>query len=173
VLRLIQEGRCSVTVVLTFRTRPRTPPRLGAARPRTPASSAIASSVQVKQGVGPVDTDTDPDAAGQHYRVVTASGDLDLATTALLRFDLGGWDPGEGVQHLIVDLGQVAFLDASALGVLCTAAARAELGGGWLRLVYTQHRIALLLDAAHLDARFPRHANLADARAGRTSPQHP
>jgi anti-anti-sigma factor len=117
-----------------------------------------------------IDQDPDPDAAGQRYRIVTVRGDLGLATTAVLRFDLNGWGPGEGVQRLIVDLCQVTFLDASAVAVLRSAHARAERGGGWVRLVYTQQRIARLLADARLDTRFPCHADFADALAGRTSP---
>lgn len=116
------------------------------------------------------DIDQDPDITGQRYRVITARGELDIVTAADLSFDLDGWGLGEGVQRLIVDLCQVTFMDASALGLLCTALARAERDGGWVRLVYTQHRIARLLAAARLDAHFPRHADLADALVGRTSP---
>ncbi|WP_405016199.1 STAS domain-containing protein [Kitasatospora sp. NBC_00070] len=110
-----------------------------------------------------------PDAAGERYRIVTARGEFSLATTAVLRFDLNGWGPAEGTQRLIVDLGQLTNPDTSVLGVLSTAQARAERGGGWLRLVYTQPHVAQLLNLASLDIRLPCHATLADAIAGRTS----
>lgn len=118
-----------------------------------------------------MDTDIDrgPDAPGQNYRIVTARGGLGLATTALLRFDLDGWGPGEGIQRLIVDLAQVTSLDAAALGVLSAAHVRAEQGGGWLRLVHIRRPVVLLLRAAALDTRFPCYATVADARAGRVS----
>jgi anti-anti-sigma factor len=115
----------------------------------------------------------DPAAAGERYRIITVRGELDHATTALLSFDLNGWEPGEGVLRMVVDLGQITFLDGSALRVLCAAHTRAERDGGWLRLVYAQQRIARLLSATSLDIRFPRHATVADASAGRTSPPPP
>lgn len=114
---------------------------------------------------------------GPGHRVITAYGELDLVAAAGLRFDLLGWsvradgaavDPrGAGEWRLVVDLLQVTFMDCSPLGVLCAARARAERGGGWLRLVYTQDSITRLLKATGLQRRFPRHATVADALADR------
>lgn len=115
-----------------------------------------------------MDADDDTTAV-QRYRLVSARGELDLATTALLRLDLDRWQARDGVRRQIVDLGQATFLDAPALRVLCAAHALADLDGGWLRLVYTHRSIASLLETARLEGRFPRHATIADAAAGRTS----
>jgi len=117
--------------------------------------------------------DKQPDISAGRYRVVTTRGELDPATAAVLRFDLDGWGSQEGVQHLVVDLAEVTSMDTSALRILCTAHSRADREGGWLRLVYSGHRIGTLLAAAHLDTRFPHYASVTDALAGRTSPPPP
>jgi anti-sigma B factor antagonist len=109
---------------------------------------------------------------GPGHRVVSAYGELDLVTAEGLRFDLcgggvlGGATGAEG-SGLVVDLLEVTFMDCAPLGVLCTARARAERGGGWLRLVYTQDRITRLLKATGLGSQFPRHATVHDALANR------
>ena len=112
-------------------------------------------------------------AVGPGHRVVTAYGELDLDTAQELRLDLLGCDAHGGRQVLgavgwclVVDLLQVTFMDCSPLGVLCSARGRAERGGGWLRLVYTQDKVTRLLTATGTRARFPRHATVADALAG-------
>ncbi|MHA6759721.1 STAS domain-containing protein [Streptacidiphilus sp. PAMC 29251] len=114
--------------------------------PLSPASPARAK-VQASQDRRPVDADDDTTAV-QRYRLVSARGELDLATTALLRLDLDRWQACDGVRRQIVDLGQATFLDAPALRVLCAAHALADLDGGWLRLVYTHRSIASLLETA-------------------------
>ncbi|MEY9838472.1 STAS domain-containing protein [Streptacidiphilus sp. EB103A] len=107
------------------------------------------------------------------HRVVTASGELDLVTAEDLRFDLlggiraGGGAMGAAGRGLVVDLLEVTFMDCAPLGVLCSARARAEHSGGWLRLVYAQDRITRLLTVTGLRGQFPRHATVADALANR------
>lgn len=113
-------------------------------------------------------------SVGADHRVVTAYGELDLVTVVDLRSELLGCGnhADSGVLGavgwcLVVDLLQVTFMDCSPLGVLCSARAQAERGGGWLRLVYTQDQIIRLLTATGLHRRFPRHASVADALADR------
>lgn len=108
------------------------------------------------------------------HRVVTAYGELDLVTAEDLRFELrgrgvrgGGGAMDAAGRGLVVDLLEVTFMDCVPLGVLCSARARAERGGGWLRLVYSQDRIVRLLTATGLRGQFPRHASVADALANR------
>jgi anti-sigma B factor antagonist len=101
-------------------------------------------------------------------------GELDLVTVAALRSDLLGCGIradqrvlGAVGRCLVVDLLAVTFMDCSPLGVLCTARSRAELGGGWLRLVYIQDQVVRLLAATGTDRRFPRYATVAEALADR------
>ena len=75
--------------------------------------------------------------------------------------------------HAVVDLAKVTFMDTLALRILCTAHGRADREGGWLRLVYSGHRIGTLLAATRLDTRFPHYPTVTDALAGRTSPPPP
>ncbi|MHA6763951.1 STAS domain-containing protein [Streptacidiphilus sp. PAMC 29251] len=62
------------------------------------------------------DIDQEPEAVGALCRVVTACGELDVATTAVLRMDLNRRGSPGGVRRLVVDLSAVTFMDASALG---------------------------------------------------------
>ena len=99
-------------------------------------------------------------------QVVTARGELDLATAWAFGIDLRGRPGRTGNAFLVVDLNLVTFMDCAALRELCGAARRREALGGWVRLVYGQPTIHRLLTAAHLSGPFPRHATVADARCG-------
>ncbi|MFH8348117.1 STAS domain-containing protein [Streptomyces sp. NPDC018045] len=97
--------------------------------------------------------------------VVRPEGELDLMTAPRLRSLLRqGRSRTTGPPRLIVDLGAVTFMDCSALRELCTAQNQAVEQGGWLRVVHAHRGIATLLRATRLTERFPRYANVRDAR---------
>lgn len=110
------------------------------------------------------------------YRVIRPTGDLDFATAAYFGIELADGDgngAGDRTPCVVVDLTAVTFMDVSPLRELVAARLDAERHGGWLRLVYTQSAIALLLRATRLSGVFPCHASVEDAVAGRAEPPGP
>ncbi|MEU6054907.1 anti-sigma factor antagonist [Streptomyces xanthochromogenes] len=102
----------------------------------------------------------------QGYRVIRATGELDILTTPLLSGKLADALRGTHIPRLVVDLTDVAFMDCSALGPLCTARARCLDRAGWLRLVHSGRAIGLLLHIVGLTGAFPRYATVDAARQG-------
>ncbi len=116
-----------------------------------------------------VELNADADAGagfGPHCRVVSPSGELDLANAADFRSSLHGSGPGWDVPRVIVDLSEVTFMDVSPLRELRAAQALAHRYGGWLRLVHSHPGIDRLLRATGLSTAFPRYATQADALSG-------
>ena len=67
-------------------------------------------------------------------RLISApQGELDLATAGELRTILANV-VSSGAAQVVLDLSNVSFMDASALGVIVAAANRLRLGGGRLTL---------------------------------------
>jgi len=126
-----------------------------------------------------LNTDSTPDATGngstglERCRIVSPSGELDLANAADLRSSLHGSESGWEVPRVIVDLTEVTFMDVSPLRELRAAQALAHQYGGWLRLVHSHPGIDRLLRATGLSGTFPRYATRADARAGAPTPTRP
>jgi anti-sigma B factor antagonist len=83
------------------------------------------------------------------YRVVTVTGEVDVATAPKLRDRLDGAIDG-GTPLLVVDLSSVTFIDSTGLGVLIGAAKRVEDAGGILRLVIAEPRILKLFEITGL-----------------------
>jgi anti-anti-sigma factor len=83
------------------------------------------------------------------YVVGSLSGELDIASTPLLREQLR--DLLESSSRLIIDLSAVTGADTSGLAVLVGTGHRAELLGGFLRLAAPRPEVAELLRATGLD----------------------
>jgi anti-anti-sigma factor len=83
------------------------------------------------------------------YVVGSLSGQLDIASTPLLREQLRGLL--ESSSRLIIDLSAVTSVDASGLAVLVGTGRRAELLGGFLRLAAPGPAVAELLRTTGLD----------------------
>jgi anti-anti-sigma factor len=81
--------------------------------------------------------------------IVHVGGDLDIATTPVLRSALAYVEASD--VEVWVDLSSVAFMDASALGVLVESYGRAPGRGRAMRLVNAPARIVRLLQLAELD----------------------
>ena len=109
----------------------------------------------------------------ERCRIVSPSGELDLANAADFRSSLHGSDTGWEVPRVIVDLTQVTFMDVSPLRELRAAQALAHQYGGWLRLVHSHPNIDRLLRATGLGATFPRYATRADALTNTTTRTRP
>jgi anti-sigma B factor antagonist len=105
----------------------------------------------------------------QGFRVIRATGELDILTTPLLSGNLAEAQRGTQIPCLVVDLTDVTFMDCSALGPLYAARARCLDRAGWLRLVYVGRGIGLLLRIVDLTGTFPRYATVDAARQGAVS----
>jgi anti-sigma B factor antagonist len=81
--------------------------------------------------------------------VVTAAGEVDLATVATLRQALSDL-LASGLTHLVLDLTAVSFIDSTGLGVLVGAGTKAAGLGGAMRLDCDNPRILRLLKVTGL-----------------------
>ncbi|WP_210590358.1 STAS domain-containing protein [Streptomyces sp. GESEQ-35] len=99
-------------------------------------------------------------------RVVTADGELDLATVSAFARDLKGARHGTGRLFLIVDLLGVTFMDGSVLAPLCTAWEDCHERLGWVRVVHNGPGASLVFRVGGLQERFPRYASAQDAWNG-------
>jgi len=93
--------------------------------------------------------------------VVALSGELDVADAQ--------WSEtidaalGDGASRLVLDLTNVTFIDSSVVRALVLAHRRVG-PEGWLRLVYTHHVIARVIDICGLADTFPQYATVDAAR---------
>lgn len=96
--------------------------------------------------------------------VVCPEGQLNLLTAVKLKESLIGL-VGEGVRRLVVDLGDVPFIDTSGLGALISGLKAARLAGGDLRLARVDARARQLLAITSLDRVLTVHETVEDALA--------
>lgn len=82
-------------------------------------------------------------------RVVTAEGDIDLATAPELQRELAAVI-ADGADRVLVDLSAVGFLDSTGIGVLI-AAQRSMPPGGRLVVLAGQPRIMRVLELTGVD----------------------
>lgn len=94
--------------------------------------------------------------------VVTASGEIDVATAPPLRDRLQAMT-SSGKATVVVDLLGVTFLDSTALGVLVGALKRCRETGGDLPLVITEPRILKVFEITGLTGVFPIYGSVDDA----------
>ncbi|GAA3304045.1 MULTISPECIES: STAS domain-containing protein [Dactylosporangium] len=94
--------------------------------------------------------------------VVTASGELDVATAPELRAYLHKI-VDEGASTLIVDLSDVGFLDSTTLGVLISVHKRLAEAGGVVELVIPHARLLRIFQITGLDRVFTIHSSLTAA----------
>mgnify|MGYP000276419856 CR=1 FL=1 len=69
-----------------------------------------------------------------------------------------------GCINVVVDLGGVAFIDSSGLGVLVSALRRARERDGAVRIVCTRDNVLKIFRITGLDKVFPIFSNTAEAR---------
>jgi anti-sigma B factor antagonist len=94
------------------------------------------------------------------YAILTATGEIDIATVARFREQLSAL-AGSG-RPVIADLDLVSFIDAAGLGALVGAARRADAHGTSLHVVCSRPQIRELFGLTGLDRRL----RLACTRAG-------
>jgi anti-sigma B factor antagonist len=96
------------------------------------------------------------------FTIARLEGDLDIATTPMLRERLlSVFSPG--TRLLIIDLSGVSFSDVSALAMLVRTQRRAEELGITVRLAAPRPQTAKLLRVTGLDGHFTVCATLDDA----------
>lgn len=112
-----------------------------------------------------------PEDAPAGWTVVAASGDLDVASSPLLRDQLDRLISA-GMGRVIVDLDEVDFIDSTGLGTLVGAAHKARSADGDVRLVCSNTRLLKVISIAGLDDHFAV-ADAADAVASAPGPVSP
>jgi anti-sigma B factor antagonist len=96
--------------------------------------------------------------------IVAVSGEVDVYSAPALKDKISELI-GTGQHTLIVDLGNVTFLDSTGLGVLVEARTATAEAGGVLPLVCSQERILKLFTITGLDGVFSIHPTVGDAVA--------
>lgn len=94
--------------------------------------------------------------------VVTLEGEIDVYTAPRLKDSLVDVIEG-GCSFVIIDMGNVAFIDSSGLGVLVGALRRAKEHSGAVRLVCTRDNILKIFRITGLDKVFPIFSNVKEA----------
>ena len=97
--------------------------------------------------------------------VLTLRGEIDVYTAPRLRQSLVDVVDA-GATNLIVDMGQVDFLDSTGLGVLVDGLKRVKAKDGTLAIVATEGKILKIFDITGLNKAFPIHASVEQALAG-------
>ena len=94
--------------------------------------------------------------------VVTLEGEIDVYTAPRLKESLVEAIEG-GCAFVIIDMGNVAFIDSSGLGVLVGALRRAKERSGAVRLVCTRDNILKIFRITGLDKVFPIFSSVKEA----------
>ena len=101
------------------------------------------------------------------YAIVTAAGEIDIATGAGLRERLS--ELAASGRPLVVELDQVSFIDSTGLAALVGTAKRATACGGGLYVVCGRPKIRQLFRLTGLDGRIPLASTLDEALAALTA----
>ena len=96
---------------------------------------------------------------------VALSGRLDLLSAAAVKERLGK-EVAAGHKKLVVDLGDVAFIDSSGLGALIGGLKAARQAGGDLRIARAGDQAKVVLQLTTLDRVLRPYATLEEALAG-------
>lgn len=100
----------------------------------------------------------------REHTVVTVAGEIDVFTAPRMRqylIDL----ISEGHLQVILDLGEVAFLDSTGLGVLVGTLKRLTPMGGSLSVIGLNHRLLKLFHTTRLNLIVPIFDSVEDAVA--------
>ena len=95
------------------------------------------------------------------YEIVTAAGEIDIATVTRLRARLS--ELAASGCPLVADLDQVSFIDSAGLSALVGAAKRTAAYGGSLHVVCARPQIRKLFRLTGLDSRIPLAHSLDEA----------
>jgi anti-anti-sigma factor len=106
------------------------------------------------------------------HTVLAISGELDIATTAVLRDRIAAV-LDDTVLPVIIDLSRVSFCDASGLTMLVALRQRADAHGRAVALSGPRPNVCKLLRITGLDRVFPIYSTLAQAVLGRVDAHGP
>jgi anti-sigma B factor antagonist len=106
---------------------------------------------------------------GHGYAIVTAAGEIDISTVTRLRERL--FDIAASGRPLVVDFGQVSFIDSVGLAMLVGTANRAAAHGHSLQVACAPPKIRQLLRLAGLDRRIALPRTLDEALGARAATQ--
>ena len=98
------------------------------------------------------------------HAIATVAGEIDITTAGQLRERLS--ELAASRRHLVIDLNQVTFIDATGLRALVAAANRAAAHGTSLHVVCARPKILELFRLTGLDQRLPPAPTLDEALAG-------
>jgi anti-anti-sigma factor len=101
------------------------------------------------------------------YAIVTAAGEIDIATGAGLRERLS--ELAASGRPLVVELDQVSFIDSAGLGALVGAAKRAAAHGASLHVACARPQVRQLFRLTGLDRQIPLARTLDEALAALTA----
>ena len=101
--------------------------------------------------------------------VIALKGEVDLATAPEFKRRLHALIDS-GKTGIVVDLGEVSFIDSTALGVLIGALRKLGPAGGSLALVCTDPNILGIFEVTGLDRILEVHQSRADALAAVQAP---
>ena len=101
------------------------------------------------------------------YAIVTAAGEIDIATGAGLRERLS--ELAASGRPLVVELDQVSFIDSAGLGALVGAAKRAAAHGASLHVACARPQVRQLFRLNGLDRQIPLARTLDEALAALTA----
>jgi anti-sigma B factor antagonist len=105
-----------------------------------------------------------PPSTCSGHRRVAPYGDLDLATAPALREELVTASQS-GTTLVVLDLGDVAFLDSVGVSVIVGGHKRLRHAGGRLHLAAPTSTVRRVLGLTRLDAIIPTFETLAEAEA--------
>jgi len=101
-------------------------------------------------------------ALGGDCAILRVTGEVDVYTAPQLRESVIRL-VADGVQHVIVDLRDVEFMDSTGLGALVGSLKRLRVAGGSLRLVTGPGRILTLFRITGLVNAFTLHSSVPEA----------
>jgi anti-anti-sigma factor len=96
--------------------------------------------------------------------LVTLSGTLDASNAETFRQQTGTWlDASPLIKQVVVDLGEVTFMDSAGLGTLIGLRKLTAARDGHLRLARLRPNVKLVLDITRANKIFPTFATVAEA----------
>lgn len=105
------------------------------------------------------------DSAADPYTLVTLSGEADVTNSGALH-DVLDAEVAKQPRMMVIDLGELRFMDSSALHVILRANRSMDRHGGVLALARPAETVARMLRLTAADQLIPVYSSVAEATAG-------